>query len=93
MCVCFPISLSSPQDQYIFLHDSISELVVCGDTQVVTADLRRVMNMLQDVEQEGGVSGYERQYNVSSTRANCVCLKFTIATEETCVRVLLSMHN
>ena len=56
---------SLPQDQYVFVHDCVNELVVCGDTEVVTADLRRAMNRLQDVGQEGGVSGYEKQYKVS----------------------------
>ena len=54
-----------PQDQYVFIHDSINELLVCGDTEMVTADLCHVMNKLQEVGQEGGMSGYETQFKAS----------------------------
>ena len=40
---------------------------MCGDTEVITADLRHVMNKLQEVGQEAGVSGYEKQYKVSNS--------------------------
>ncbi|KAL5486424.1 hypothetical protein EMCRGX_G018896 [Ephydatia muelleri] len=54
-------------DQYVFLHDTISELIVCGDTEMVMADLHHAMNKLQDAKQEGGVSGYEKQYKSLET--------------------------
>ena len=43
----------------------MNELVVCGDTEMVIADLCSVMSRLQEVEKEVGMSGYEKQYKVS----------------------------
>ena len=61
--------LSSPllslQAQYVFIHDSLSELVVCGETDVAAGNIRiRMMQLQKPVP--GGLIGFQKQFEVSS---------------------------
>ena len=70
MCVCV-------QTQYVFIPDALSELVVCGETEMTAAELRTKMNELKE-HVATGVTGYQKQFQVMlSWRGNecrCVCL-------------------
>ena len=46
-----------PQDQYVFIHDAILESVTCGDTQILSSDLRVAINRLKD-------EGFTHQFKV-----------------------------
>ena len=50
----------------MFVHDSLSELVVCGGTEVAAGDLRIRMNQLQRLVSGDttGVIGYQKQFQV-----------------------------
>ena len=52
----------------MFIHDALSELVVCGETEVTAADLRIVMNQLkrQAVGETTDITGYQKQFQVLS---------------------------
>ena len=65
----------------MFIHDALSELVVCGETEVTAADLRIVMNQLkrQAVGETTDITGYQKQFQVRSGKyiwlieSVCVC--------------------
>ena len=42
--LCLSLAL---QAQYVFIHDSLSELVMCGETEVGATNFRIKMNELQ----------------------------------------------
>ena len=48
------------------LHDSLSELVMCGETEVVASDLRMKMMSLQNpvTGDISGLTGFEKQFQV-----------------------------
>ena len=47
----------------MFIHDALSELVVCGETEVTAANLRIVLSQLNR-ETEDGTTGYQTQFQV-----------------------------
>ena len=50
----------------MFIHDSLSELVMCGETEVVAGDLRMKMMSLQNpvTGDTAGLTGFEKQFQV-----------------------------
>ena len=51
------------QEQYEFIHCGLSELVVCGETEVAAANFRIAVNNLKK-KGEDGVTGFQRQMKV-----------------------------
>ena len=52
------------QTQYAFIHDSLSELVVCGATDVAAADIRVLSNEMSEVVERDGITGFQKQFQV-----------------------------
>ena len=53
------------QVQYVFIHDSLSELVVCGETEIVGADIRIAMNrMMRQVAGDSNVTEFQKEFQV-----------------------------
>lgn len=50
---------------YIFVHDSVLEAVVCGETQVSASNFRLAMTKLGKVDPGTGLNGFELQHQVS----------------------------
>ena len=50
----------------MFIHDSLSELVMCGETEVVAGDLRIKMMSLQNpvTGDTSDLTGFEKQFQV-----------------------------
>ena len=65
ICEISPIIL---QAQYVFIHDSLSELVMCGETEVAAGDLRMKMMALQKpvAGDPSGLIGYHKEFQVST---------------------------
>ena len=60
MCVC------CVQAQYVFIHDALSELVVCGETEVAAADIRININHLKrHVAGDTTTTRFQKQFQVS----------------------------
>ena len=60
------VSFPCVQAQYVFIHDSLSELVVCGETEVAAANFRIKMTQLQ-IPVAGdahGTTGFQKQFEV-----------------------------
>ena len=51
------------QLQYEFIHCGLSELVVCGETEVAAANFRIAVNNLKK-KGEDGMTGFQRQMKV-----------------------------
>ncbi|CAI8048070.1 Receptor-type tyrosine-protein phosphatase S [Geodia barretti] len=62
------IKMVQTQAQYVFIHDSLSELVVCGETEVAAGDLRIKMNRLHRPVpgDPSGLTGFQTQFQESS---------------------------
>ena len=54
------------QAQYVFIHDSLSELVMCGETEVAAANFRITMTQLrkQVAGDPHGITGFQKQFQV-----------------------------
>ena len=52
------------QTQYAFIHDALSELVVCGATDVAAADIRVVSNEMSEIVERDGITGFQKQFQV-----------------------------
>lgn len=59
-CILFPCL----QDQYVFIHDALSDFLTCGDTSVPAHELRRTISAMSERDGEGK-SGFKRQFEVS----------------------------
>ena len=65
------------QDQYIFIHDAILEVVTCGDTQITATNFRLQMDKLSREDPTHKCTVYQHQFNVldqvtpSPTEVNC----------------------
>lgn len=55
------------QVHYIFIHDSVLEAVVCGETQVSASNFRLAMTKLGKVDHETGLNGFELQHQVRAS--------------------------
>jgi hypothetical protein len=51
------------QVQYDFVHESLSELVVCGETDIVAADIRIIINqMMRQVAGDTETTGFQKEF-------------------------------
>ena len=49
----------------MFIHDSLSELVVCGETEIVGADIRLAMNqMMRQVASDSNITEFQKEFQV-----------------------------
>ena len=52
------------QTQYVFIHDSLSELVVCGQTDIVAADIRIIINKMMRQVAGDTENGFQKEFQV-----------------------------
>ena len=52
------------QEQYIFVHDAVRELLLLGDTTIKAGKMRRVITQLSRMGDDRN-SGYQQQFAVS----------------------------
>ena len=74
MCVCFintlhlcsiETSLSLyTQAQYKFIHNALSELVVCGETEVTASSLKTYTDKLNDHMEDSELTGSQKHFQV-----------------------------
>ena len=54
------------QAQYIFIHDALKEVILCGQTEILAADMRMVINQLNMQNDPCSAStGFEHQFQVA----------------------------
>ena len=59
MCFC------CVQAQYVFIYDALSELVVCGETDILAANTRININYMKEYVTGEGVTGFQKQFPVT----------------------------
>ena len=62
---------SLPQRQYIFIHDTLLELLKVGETEISIQNLRRRHKELQAQNPETELSGLEQEFVVSEVTFSC----------------------
>ena len=49
--------------QYVFIHHALSELVVCGETEVAADSLKKMITQLQNGT-KNGLTGFQKHFQV-----------------------------
>ena len=57
---------TSPQDQYVFIHDALNDFLTCGDTSVPAHELRRTISTMSQTEGDEE-TGFQRQFEVGQS--------------------------
>ena len=52
------------QSQYVFIHDTLNELIICGETEIAAANLRTAIDYLSTQIESKGMSRFEHQFQV-----------------------------
>ena len=52
------------QDQYIFIHDAILEVIMCGDTQIYAGDFHKKIRRNAKSSQNSQINEFENQFMV-----------------------------
>ena len=60
------------QDQYVFIHDAILESVTCGDTEIHSANLRRMLIKMSKISPDNPVTMLETQFKVQTEDTQCM---------------------
>ena len=50
------------QAQYMFIHDALKELILCGETEILAPNLGIAINKLSKVKDD--TTGFEMQFEV-----------------------------
>ena len=54
------------QAQYIFIHDTLKEYILCGQTEIAANDIRKVIEDLSEQHDPcSAATGFEHQFQVS----------------------------
>ena len=54
------------QGQYVFIHDALEELITCGDTAILSHNLRHDIGKLGKIVPEKFITGFQNQFEVSN---------------------------
>ena len=52
------------QAQYVFIHDALEELIICGDTSILSHNLRVKIGNLGKIVWGKSISGFQDQFEV-----------------------------
>ena len=56
----------------MFIHDALSELVVCGKTDMVAANIRIKINQMQEYVTGEAITGFQKQFRVIQMCSLCL---------------------
>ena len=57
----------------MFIHDALSELVVCGETDILAANIRININHMKEYATGEAVTGFQKQFQVMECVFYLVC--------------------
>ena len=60
----FACAHTHEQAQYMFIHDTFSEIITCGDTEITATHLRAKVNHLAKFIHGKGITGFAHQFKV-----------------------------
>ena len=49
----------------MFIHDALSELVVCGETDILAANIRINTNRMKEYTAGEAITGFQKQFQVT----------------------------
>ena len=52
------------QEQYMFIHRAVRELLLCGDTTIKNVDLKSAVHQIKAKRQGEKETGFEKQFKV-----------------------------
>ena len=55
------------QEQYIFIHDAILESVICGETEIPSANLRKALEEMNQTDPKENITTLEKQFKVKKS--------------------------
>ena len=58
----------------MFVHDALSELVLCGETDMIAADIRKGINKLKRTISGDTITGFQKEFQVYMC-TNCLINK------------------
>ena len=64
MCCYMCWYMCYSQDQYMFVHTALDELLTCGETEIPAANIRSVMRKLEKIDGSSSISEFQKQFNV-----------------------------
>ena len=62
--MCMLYILSNSQPQYIFIHDALDELIICGDTSFDVQNLRVKINRMSKIIPGKAINAFQEQFEV-----------------------------
>lgn len=60
-----PCPLSSPKEQYIFIHDAILEACLCGETSIPASEFKPTYKEMVRIEPQSNSSQLREEFQVS----------------------------
>ena len=61
------------QAQYVFIHDALEELITCGDTAILSHNLRMDIGNLGRIVPGKIITGFQNQFEVSKLSISYIC--------------------
>ena len=58
----------------MFVHDALSELVLCGETDIPATDIRISINNLKKTITGENITGFQKQFQVSLISFVCILI-------------------
>lgn len=63
-----PCPLSSPQEQYVFIHDAILEACLCGETSIPASEFKPTYKEMVRIEPQSNSSQLREEFQVSAPK-------------------------
>lgn len=73
-----PCTLSSPKEQYIFIHDAILEACLCGETSIPASEFKPTYKEMVRIEPQSNSSQLREEFQVSVPRPLQLPLVLTV---------------
>ena len=65
------------QAQYIFVHESILESILCGMNEVDSTIVQKEIETLGEIDKDNGMTGFQEKFKVSDSFKQTICWKQT----------------
>lgn len=73
-----PCPLSSPKEQYIFIHDAILEACLCGETSIPASEFKPTYKEMVRIEPQSNSSQLREEFQVSAPKPLQLLLVLTL---------------
>ena len=70
----------------MFIHDALSELFVCGETDILAANIKSNINRMKECSTGEPVTGFQKQFSGD----NGVCVLFSLSHDDKVYEVAMT---